>query len=323
MDEARLLEDLRVLGLIGPNEGAEFVPLPGGVSADVFVARAAGGGEWVLKRSIPRLRVAANWRAPIARWQIEAKWLEFARGVDPHLAPEVVAVLPADNLIVSRRIDAPVWKQELIAGRVEPAFAADVGRALARLHSASREGADIAARFPDPANFLALRIEPFLLYVAGKHADMASRLCAMAADLTERRETLIWGDASPKNILVSPAGPVFIDAETAAMGDPAFDVAFCLTHLLLKTIWLAGRADRLLACFVALRDAYGAGFAVDADFKRRAAALVGALLLARVDGKSPAGYLDSAQEEAVRARSRAILVRPDLDLDALPAFWTG
>jgi len=44
----------------------------------------------------------------------------------------------------------------------------------------------------------------------------------------------VHGDVSPKNILVGPKGPVLLDAECAWFGEPAFDLAFCLNHLLLK-----------------------------------------------------------------------------------------
>jgi aminoglycoside phosphotransferase (APT) family kinase protein len=201
----------------------------------------------------------------------------------------------------------------MAAGRVDPDFAAEVGRALARIHLATAgEG-----EFPDPGSFEALRIEPFLLYPASRHPDVAHRLHALAEDLRARRDCLIWGDASPKNILVGEAGPVFLDAETATIGDPAFDLAFCLTHLLLKTIWLAGDVAAVTACFVALRDAYHALPALS----RRAAALVAALLLARVDGRSPAGYLNAAQQGEVRRRAKLLLARTELDLAALPAAW--
>jgi hypothetical protein len=56
---------------------------------------------------------------------------------------------------------------------------------------------------------------------------------------------------------------------------------------------------------------------------RRAAALIPALLLARIDGKSPTGYLNAAQDEEVRRRAKALLARDDLNLDALPAVWRG
>jgi aminoglycoside phosphotransferase (APT) family kinase protein len=184
---------------------------------------------------------------------------------------------------------------------------------------------DIAARFPGDENFIALRVDPFFTYAADRHPDVAPRLCALAAGVLERRTTLIWGDASPKNILVGPAGPVFLDAETAVIGDPAFDLAFCLTHLLLKTIWLAASAPALMRSFESLRDAYLAGVAFEpaGPLSGRAAALIGALLLARVDGKSPAGYLNADQDEEVRRRAKVLLARDDLDLGSLPAVWRG
>jgi aminoglycoside phosphotransferase (APT) family kinase protein len=275
----------------------------------------------VVKRSIPRLRVKADWRAPVTRDAVEIAWLETVRAVDPRLAPDVLACEPEDHLFVMERMAGDPWKAEMAAGRVDPAFAGWVGADLARIHAAAAGRPEVAARFPDGGNFLALRIDPFILYTADRHADVADRLRALAADLGKRRDTLIWGDCSPKNILVGPAGPVFLDAETAAMGDPAFDLAFCLTHLLLKTVWLPGLSAPLLACFEALRAAYREGVAVDPEFETRGASLVGALLLARVDGKSPAGYLDAAQDAVVRARAKAILVRPDLALTDLAAFW--
>ncbi len=50
------------------------------------------------------------------------------------------------------------------------------------------------------------------------------------------KKALVHGDVSPKNILVGVNGPVILDAECAWYGDPAFDVAFCLNHLLLKCL---------------------------------------------------------------------------------------
>jgi hypothetical protein len=105
------------------------------------------------------------------------------------------------------------------------------------------------------------------------------------------------------------------------MVDPAFDLAFCLAHLLLKTIWLAHVAEPVLASFTAMNAAYAAGGKVDEGFETRAAALIGALLLARVDGKSPAGYLDASQDEVVRCRAKTILVEPGLAVRDLPEYW--
>ena len=60
--------------------------------------------------------------------------------------------------------------------------------------------------------------------------------------------TLVHGDVSPKNILIGPDGPIFLDAECAWYGDPAFDLAFCLNHMLLKCLWTPRAAARFLGC---------------------------------------------------------------------------
>jgi hypothetical protein len=73
-----------------------------------------------------------------------------------------------------------------------------------------------------------------------------------------------------------------------------------------------------------LRAAYGARVdwepapALDA----RAAALVAALLLARVDGKSPAPYItDPADKALIRNAAKGLLVTRDLDLASLGVRW--
>ncbi len=313
--------------LIGPAETPCLEPLTGGVSADVFVLRPHVGPPVVVKRSIGRLRVAEEWLAPTTRSVTEARWLEFARTVDPRLAPRVLAEMPDAHVFVMELLDPathPVWKAELAAGRVDPAFAGAVGADLARLHAAGVGRADLARTFGDPTYFFDLRISPFLLRAADHHPDVAARLGELAADLAERRTTVVHGDVSPKNILVGPAGPVFIDAETCVFGDPAFDFAFCLSHLLLKTVWLPPWRAPLEASFDAFARAYlaGVGWEDAPALARRAAALTAALLLARIDGKSPAPYITADDDKAfVRRAAKALLADRTLTLDALAAGW--
>src|SRR5205085_5858894 len=135
---------------------------------------------------------------------------------------------------------------------------------------------------------------------------------------------LVHGDVSPKNILVGPAGPVFLDAECAWWGDPAFDLAFCLNHLLLKCLWTPAARDDFLACFDALSESYlaAAEWEPRAALERRAAALLPGLLLARVDGKSPVEYLrDDASRASVRRVARQFLVAPTDRLQVVAAGW--
>jgi aminoglycoside phosphotransferase (APT) family kinase protein len=326
-DEPRILSALVRCGLVSPGQGVRMSPLSGGVSCDVLKVETDDNRVFVVKRALARLRVTADWRAPVERMTSEVRWLELARSIDPRLAPEVLAEDEEEHLFAMRHLEPqshPVWKEELAAGRIEPAFAAAVGRDLARIHLATAGRAEVAARFSNDNLFMALRIDPFLLYVAGRDVQAAPRLRALARDLQGRKVALAHGDISPKNILMGPGGPVFLDAECAVYGDPAFDVAFCLAHVLLKTVWLKPHAPALMASFDGLWAAYGP--AVDweplQDLSRRAASLVGALLLARVDGKSPAPYLQAAADKAlVRRRARALLANLDLDLDRLSDRW--
>jgi aminoglycoside phosphotransferase (APT) family kinase protein len=136
----------------------------------------------------------------------------------------------------------------------------------------------------------------------------------------------VHGDVSPKNILIGPEGPVFLDAECAWYGDPAFDLAFCLNHLLLKCLWNPGAKDALRACFDALAEAYLAGvtFEPRLALEGRAASLLPALLLARVDGKSPVEYLtDDAQKDTVRRVARRLLADPPERLAAVRDAFHG
>src|SRR3546814_19356137 len=92
--------------------------------------------------------------------------------------------------------------------------------------------------------FRALRVDPFLLYVAEHDAELAPALRALPADLSARKIALVHGDVSPTNILVGPDGPVFLDAECAVYADPAFALAFCTPHLLLKAFGLGDSRQR-------------------------------------------------------------------------------
>src|SRR3546814_3694055 len=125
-------------------------------------------------------------------------------------------------------------------------------------------------------------------------------------------------------ILIGPEGPVFLDAECAWYGDPAFDLAFCLNHLLLKCLWTLRAARDFLAGFDAVVETYRAGVTWEdgAGFATRAAHLLPGLFLARVDGKSPVEYLTkAADKDRVRRVATALLRDPVDDLAAVRAAW--
>lgn len=304
-----LIDDLRKAG-IPINDHAVVEPLAGGVSCDVWLVDTQIG-KLVAKRPLEKLRVAASWHAPVERGESEVRWLKRARMIDPAMAPEVCAELSGHGFAMRFISDAPVWKDELAAGRVDPQFAGLVGSRIAQVHAATAQNADDRAAFANQAMFHALRVDPFLLHVARRDAELEDELRDQANALETRKTALVHGDVSPKNILVTSNGPVFIDAECAVYGDPAFDLAFCITHLLLKTVWLDDpriqeAAHRMVAAYCDRID-----WEPVEPFNLRAGRYTASLLLARIEGKSPAPYLTAPKHiRIVREQARVLLKTP-------------
>jgi 5-methylthioribose kinase len=255
-----ILAFLQSSGLAGPTEIPAAEPLTGGVSSDIWKV-ALEGRTICVKRALPRLRVAQVWEAPVGRNRYERLWMEAAATLVPGIAPRVLAWDEAGFFAMEYLDPAghPLWKAELAAGRADASFAAQVGRALARIHSGTANRSEIAERFRTDAGFHAIRLEPYLVATGRAHPALATRLESLVATTAGTRLTLVHGDVSPKNILVGPAGPIILDAECAWYGDPAFDIAFCLNHLLLKCLWVPAATKAFLACFDAFSDAYLAG----------------------------------------------------------------
>ena len=197
--------------------------------------------------------------------------------------------------------DHPLWKARLLAGIVDVDFAAAVGRDLAIIHARSAADPNIPSRSPT-TTFEAIRIEPYLRD-RPRTPQAASRFDVLAADDANDKRALVHGDISPKNILQGPGGPVFLDAECAWFGDPAFDLAFCLNHLLLRARARAPTGAHHRRFFGAGRRLSGWRRLGERDgIEARAAALLPALFLARVDGKSPVEYLTRESERAAVRR---------------------
>jgi 5-methylthioribose kinase len=310
-----ITDALRRMDLLSGGQSMTAEPLSGGVSCDVWRVTLPSG-PIVVKRALPKLRVAADWRAPAERTGAEVDWFQLVGGLDPRIVPEVLGEDRAHHIFAMEYLPPethPLWKTELAAGRADAEFAGRVGDTLARIHASTANHDDVAHDFAHQVQFHALRLEPYLLFSAKKNPDVAARIRALSDGIAKSRITLMQGDISPKNILCGPDGPVFLDAETACYGDPAFDLAFCLNHLLLKCIWHPEFTEAYLKSFDALVNAYLDGVTWEApeDVEARTAALLPALLLARVDGKSPVEYLTDEKDCAfVRDMAKALLKSP-------------
>ena len=323
--QTRVQEFLRRHGLAQPEEEAILTPLTGGVSSDLWQVHLPGRTLCV-KGALARLKVAHEWLAPISRNRVEYEWLQFAGTVAPTQVPQVLAYDEQDGLFAMQFLppeDYPVWKDQLLAGQVDPASAHDVGDLVGRLHSASANDPSSAGRFATDDNFDALRIEPYFRVTARANPDMADRIAGLAAVTAGTHLAVVHGDVSPKNILLGPHGPVLLDAECGWFGDPAFDVAFCLNHLLLKAIILPDHTAELHRSARMLLAGYTRHIDWEpaADLLGRVAALLPLLALARVDGASPAEYLTGPQRGRVRDLARALMSRPASTIDSIVDEW--
>jgi aminoglycoside phosphotransferase (APT) family kinase protein len=323
---AAIVSFLRGAGLV-PRDGVlKLTELTGGVASDIWKVETTDR-VFVVKRALARLRVAQEWTAPVGRNASEVAWMKTAGAIVPGAVPRVLAHEPSAGAFAMEYLDPaafPVWKAELARGRVDTEFAASVGRTVAAIHAATAYSEPMARAFANDAVFHAIRLEPYLEAAARAHPALAASLTALSRQTLATKVALVHGDVSPKNILVGARGPVLLDAECAWFGDPAFDVAFCLNHLLLKCIWVPEATDRFLAAYAALEDAYLERISWEAPdvFERRAARLLPALMLGRIDGKSPIEYVTTERDKSrVRRVATALIASPVASLADVRDAW--
>ncbi|MGW2342343.1 phosphotransferase family protein [Streptomyces sp. NPDC001661] len=325
-----LLDGLVRLGLVGAGETVTGRPLTGGVSCEVWrVDLPDGRGPVCVKHPLERLRVPGEWRVSTQRARWEARWLRLAAEVLPDGAAcpvrgfdEPGPVLVLDWLDPGQHA---LWKEQLMHGDIDARTAAEVGHRLVAVHAAAAAPTyDLGAWEQARKLFTALRVDPYLRATARHHPLLEGRFADLAAGLERAAHTVVHGDVSPKNIVVGPGGPILLDAECAAPGDPAFDLAFCLNHLLLKAVRHPEHRESLARAAAALRGGYlgGVDWEDPADLDRRAAALQPALALARVDGLSPVEYLTEEHGRPQVRRAAVPLLRfPPADTTELVDRW--
>lgn len=288
-------------GLFEDASRLDVEELGGGVSAAVFAVRGEGK-RVVVKQALERFRVADEWLVSPERAVDEAWALELMARIDPGSAPALLDVDP--HLYALTMQEAPPawrsWKALLLDGEADPAVAWRLGELLATLHSSTAD-VDIGSA----ESFDAQRIDPYFRTVQRRHPSLAATIGRYVTRLVATERCLVHGDYSPKNVLVGDDGLWVIDWEIVHRGDPAFDVAFLLNHLLLKAIHRPEAAGGYETAGDAFLEAYG-----EVDDMQYVLGLVGCLMLARVDGKSPAEYLTEPERAQARAQGIALLSDP-------------
>lgn len=293
-----------------PGPELQVCELAGGVSGRCILVESPRG-RWVVKQSRADLAVDAAWHAKPERAMTEAAALEVLYRLTPSSTPRVVdrdPALCAFTMTAAPRSYRP-WKTGILEHRFTDAeivsTAGELGALLGNWHARTATDSHLATDFTDYETFHQLRITPFHQAICAAHPHVAPAIDACIAELLSRRECLIHGDFSPKNVLVGDGPAWVIDCEVAHFGAPIFDVAFMDSHLILKAVNEPARAPMLHRAATTFWDSYRAVVPTTPSTELLAQH-VACLVLARVDGISPVDYLDP--------RGRATARRPGLSI---------
>lgn len=318
---------LRETGRIPPAARMRVETLTGGVSNRVLrVWRLdAPGEDFVVKQARGQLATPDAWYCTVERIWREVDVLRTCAALAPPGWVPRILLEDRDNYLFAMTAaprEHAVWKRELLAGRVDPAIAASCGQLLARLHAGTWQDAAVAERLGDRAIFDELRLDPYYRATAREQPDAKAALDRLIESVMDHPRCLTHADFSPKNLLVFDGGLMLVDYETGHFGDPAFDLGFFLSHLVLKAFERAGECERYFDLTERFWDAYREVMAprVDAgeltELEARAALNFAGCAWARLDGKSKIDYLgDACRRDAVRGLCRGVLAEQ-------PATWT-
>jgi 5-methylthioribose kinase len=313
---------LRQHGWIAPGP-VHVEALTGGVS-NIVLRVEQNDRRFIVKQSRPQLRTREAWFSDLNRIHREQAAMELLQPLLP--AGCIPAVLFADQpqFVLGMEhapLDAKPWKQQLLAGQVDLAIGRQVGRLLGLIHARTAQASTALEPLADRTIFVQLRVDPFYRRIQQRHADLSERIERLIDDLLTRRVALCHGDFSPKNLLVGATSITLVDHETAHLGEPAMDLGFFFSHLLLKAIKRHPDWQPLASLVRSAWAGYGEAVAgwPDRDLAQRWLPHLGVCLLARIDGTSPVEYLvdDEPRKQVARQLGRSLLLDPVSDLESV------
>ena len=288
-------------GLIPSGDAVACEKLSGGISNRTVKLTWPDGHGWILKQALPKLRVQVDWFSDPDRIKVEARALRWMnRSMPQGTTPAFIFEDAANHLMAMEAIpdEHENWKSVLLTGQVVVDHFEQFGRLLGTIHRKSSESEQDCRAFADTTYFENLRLEPYYLYTAEQVPEAREFLHGLVEETRHRKDCLVHGDFSPKNVLLYRGKLILLDYEVFHWGEPAFDVGFALAHFLSKAHHLpkerAGLA-KAMSLFVDVYRQEVASLPWAATLEARLVRHTMGCSLARVAGKSLLEYM-TAQE---------------------------
>ncbi len=288
-------------GLVYPEDEVQVVHLLGGVSCRVWkITR--NNVQWVLKQALEKLDVEADWFSDVERIHREHEVMHQIERIIPDSdIPKILHVDYKNHVYMMSFVKdaSETWKSQMMRGVFNPESAKSAAVLLRKIHEFSNEiDEKHQSDFKDQSYFIQLRIEAFHRFLIQKYPEIQADINKLIDELTLEKTCLVHGDFSPKNMLVKANGEiVLLDFEVAHWGNPVFDVAYCLGHLMLKA-WHLHKVDEIFELITLFLDSYGLKV-------KNLIPHLGLMLLARMDGKSPINYI---QDPKLKDQIRSIAI---------------
>jgi 5-methylthioribose kinase len=317
LDESSVLSYLSQRGLLTGDATVET--LTGGVSC-IVLAVSNADVDLVVKQALPELKTKAKWVADQRRAIVEADAMQVYYSITPDSVPELLDCDPTEFTLTMSRLPRSCtnWKIDMLEGRIHPQMGAQLGKVLAQWHNAAAVSDEIKAKFLEGSLFEQLRVAPFYRAVMDKNPDLQPVISDLIVEITTVKSTLVHGDFSPKNIMATQDHrPIVLDFEVAHIGNPVFDLAFLLAHLLCKIVY-ATQVDQkqaLVETATQFLNTYKQNTRLTvAESLPHHIALIA---LARVEGVSPVNYLDGPAQQRLVALTKSALLDSDMSFTEL------
>ncbi|MFK7777405.1 MAG: phosphotransferase [Gimesia sp.] len=312
---------------LAADESATAEGLAWGVSNVVIRIHREAGDDFVIKQSRKQLRTQAEWFSHLDRiWRELEVMQELGHLLPAGVVPRVLFEDRENYLFAMEAIDKDhqVWKAVLLDGKFDLNIARELGDYLSAIHRNSFLNEKYQTQWGDWKIFDQLRIDPFYRFIVKAHPEIKTWVDDLINDMSAHRLCLVLADFSPKNILITDKAIHLVDFETAHFGDPAFDLGFFLSHLLLKAVSFQRTGDGCIRLAEIFWDQYlnhGARLPLgedprikqmeDPELGMRTIRHLAACMLARVDGKSTVDYLSGPMmQDQVRSFALSLILDP-------------